>query len=115
MGVRKKPGTRKDQRTRDGGPASGSVPVTAAGSGPGADGFSGGPEGTRPGGHPAAIGRKLKRHPASGNPAGRREAQRAFLSQQTHQIRAQLHAVMGYAELVLEKPKASCPFLRWKI
>ena len=35
--------------------------------------------------------------------------QRAFLSLQTHQIRAQLHAVMGYTELVLRKTKGQLP------
>ena len=35
--------------------------------------------------------------------------QRAFLSFQTHQIRAQLHAVMGYAELVLRKTRGQLP------
>lgn len=39
--------------------------------------------------------------------AGRR--QRAFLSTQTHQIRAQLHAVMGYTELVLRKTRNQLP------
>jgi signal transduction histidine kinase len=35
--------------------------------------------------------------------------QRAFFSLQTHQIRAQLHAVMGYAELVLRKTRGQLP------
>ena len=35
--------------------------------------------------------------------------QRAFLSLQTHQIRAQLHAVMGYTELVLRKTRGQLP------
>ncbi len=35
--------------------------------------------------------------------------QRAFLSLQTHQMRAQLHAVMGYAELVLRKTRGQLP------
>ncbi len=35
--------------------------------------------------------------------------QRAFLSFQTHQIRAQLHAVMGYSELVLRKTRGQLP------
>ncbi len=39
--------------------------------------------------------------------AGRQ--QRAFLSLQTHQIRSQLHAVMGYTELVLRKTRGQPP------
>lgn len=39
--------------------------------------------------------------------AGRR--QRAFLSTQTHEIRAQLHVVMGYTELVLRKTRNQLP------
>jgi signal transduction histidine kinase len=35
--------------------------------------------------------------------------QRAFLSLQTHQIRAQLHAVIGYTELVLRKTRGQLP------
>ena len=35
--------------------------------------------------------------------------QRAFLSLQTHHIRAQLHAVMGYTELVLRKTRGQVP------
>lgn len=35
--------------------------------------------------------------------------QHAFLSLQTHQIRAQLHAVMGYTELVLRKTGGQSP------
>ncbi len=35
--------------------------------------------------------------------------QRAFLSLQSHQIRAQLHAVMGYTELVLRKIQGQLP------
>jgi signal transduction histidine kinase len=35
--------------------------------------------------------------------------QRAFLSLQTHQMRAQLHAVMGYTELVLRKTRGQLP------
>jgi signal transduction histidine kinase len=35
--------------------------------------------------------------------------QRAFLSLQTHQIRAQLHAVLGYTELVLRKTMGQLP------
>jgi signal transduction histidine kinase len=35
--------------------------------------------------------------------------QRAFLSLQTHQIRAQLHAVMGYTQLVLRKTRGQAP------
>jgi len=39
--------------------------------------------------------------------AGRQ--QRTFLSLQTHQIRSQLHAVMGYTELVLRKTRGQSP------
>ena len=39
--------------------------------------------------------------------AGKR--QRDFLSAQTHQIRAKLHAVMGYTELVLRKNRNQPP------
>jgi signal transduction histidine kinase len=35
--------------------------------------------------------------------------QRAFLSWQTHQIRSQLHAVLGYTELVLRKTRGQLP------
>ena len=35
--------------------------------------------------------------------------QRTFLSLQTHKIRAQLHAVMGYTELVLRKTGGQLP------
>jgi signal transduction histidine kinase len=37
------------------------------------------------------------------------QRQRAFLSTQTHQIRAQLHVVMGYTELVLRKTRNQLP------
>ena len=35
--------------------------------------------------------------------------QRAFLSLQTHHLRAQLHAVLGYTELVLRKTRGQLP------
>jgi signal transduction histidine kinase len=113
MGVRKKPRTKN--QTEQGRWAGGTRPSGKTG-GPDrlpADQNGGVPE---PKGvpndreQPVELEKKLKRATRrleSFQTAGRQ--QRAFLSLQTHQIRAQLHAVLGYTELILRKTKGQLP------
>jgi signal transduction histidine kinase len=113
MGVRKKPGTKNQAepgrltgRARPVGKTGGPVRRSPDqnGGGPGPDAYP--PEGERL----AGLEKKLKRvtrRLETFQTAGRH--QRTFLSLQTHQIRAQLHAVMGYTELVLRKTRGQLP------
>jgi signal transduction histidine kinase len=113
MGVQKKPGTKKQAqrgrmtgRARPSGKTGGpdQQPPDQNGGCPDPDGY--GNDGERL----AGLEKKLKqatRRLEAFQTIGRQ--QRAFLSLQTHQIRAQLHAVMGYTELVLRKTRGQLP------
>jgi signal transduction histidine kinase len=113
MGVQKKPRT-KDQaeqgrltgRTRPSGKTGGpdQRPPDQNGGCPDSDGVP------QDGERLAGLENKLKRATRrleTFQTVGRQ--QRAFLSLQTHQIRAQLHAVIGYTELVLRKTRGQLP------
>lgn len=116
MDVRKKPETknqaergRKTDRARSAGPRSGrgreqleNTEQTAGRPDPEGYQNAGGPTG--------GIEKELKQaleRLETYQTVGRR--QRAFLAMQTHQLRAQLHVVMGYTELVLRKTRNQLP------
>jgi signal transduction histidine kinase len=113
MGVRKKPETknRAGQGRRTGGARPSGKRGAPDQRPPDRNGGCPDPAGVpNDGEHLAGLEKKLKqatRRLETFQTVGRQ--QRAFLSLQTHQIRAQLHAVMGYSELVLRKTRGQLP------